>query len=423
MVPGTKLSYDLEINERNKNIKNKLNKELVYEGADTPNRSKSRGVDEARFSFPRPPPPKSRAAALARSLSPRRAAAEKHRLREGERERIPVGATAGVSFKAPPASFRERSTQRSSVKAPPARPRDAPLLKAPPVVPPPPPREERQEARQDLLEVQRRLEAEESRTGEVQRDVTGTRRSRWGQGKKIDDTAAEDPTVAASESGGGQDPWQMGQDPWQRDAAEDAAVESESGPDPSNEDPWWNGQDPWRRDSAEDAAGVDSESGPDAWQSYVGSSNAEDIEHFARHWRLDVGKVHQILTGLSPDEVIMVLRRFDAGNLGGESAEMLLQRYVESCQRNGFKKNHPTDSGFKKSQPTELAPFASSWGMPCDKVKALLGTLNSEQQTQVITGFRFDKSDYSDAMNALRSYVGILAHISYASKEIQQNGF
>lgn len=222
-------------------------------------------------------------------------------------------------------------------------------------------------------------------------------------GKKIDDTAAEDSGLPASESGGGvQDPWWNGQDPWQTDPAEDAAVESESGPDPRGEDPWWTGQDPWRREPGPDAA----------WESYDSSAvaNAEDIEHFARHWRLNVDTVHGILTGLSPEEVDMVLNRFCGRNVvGSGNLEMLLRRYVESCQRNGFKKYHPTDSGSKKYHATDLRDFATSWGLPFQKVEALLGTLNSEQQTQVITGFHFDNSDYSDAMNALRSYVGILA--------------
>lgn len=229
----------------------------------------------------------------------------------------------------------------------------------------------------------------------------------------MDDTAAEDSRRAPSESGV-QDPWWMGQDPWQRDPAEEAAVESESGADPRGEDPWWTGQDPWRRDSTQDAGGVERQSGSDAWESYDSSAvaNAEDIEHFARHWRLNVDTVHEILTGLSAEEVGMVLRRFRAGNFAGGSVEMLLRRYVESCQRKGFKKYHPTDS---------LAHFASSWGMPFNEVEALLEPLNLEQQTQVIAGFQCDPSGsgYSDAMNSLRSYVGILVHIGRASKEIQ----
>lgn len=147
--------------------------------------------------------------------------------------------------------------------------------------------------------------------------------------------------------------------------------------------------------------GESPESPEDPWKSYDTAAvlqNDEDIQHFAEHWELEVNKVHEILAGLKAEEINMVLRRFHVSKWKG-SVEGLLWKYVESCRRNGFKKDHPTDT---------LVHFASSWGMAFDEVKELLEKLSLEQQTQVITEFCHDDADYSDALSALRSYVGSL---------------
>jgi len=188
-----------------------------------------------------------------------------------------------------------------------------------------------------------------------------------------------------------------------KEAAEEASAEATD-----QGDPWWSGEDPWVK---EQTSAVDSgEAFEDPWKSYDTAAelqNKEDIEHFAEHWQLEVNTVHEILAGLTAEEIHMVLRRFRVTKWKG-SVEGLLWKYVESCRRNGFKKHHATDT---------LVHFASSWGMPFDEVKDLLEKLSLEQQTQVITEFYHDDADYSDALNALRSYVGYLSDYDFQPPE------
>lgn len=192
--------------------------------------------------------------------------------------------------------------------------------------------------------------------------------------------------------------------------AEEASATAEAEATATDQwDPWWSGEDPWVKDPAVDP-GESPESPEDPWKSYDTAAvlqNDEDIQHFAEHWELEVNKVHEILAGLKAEEINMVLRRFHVSKWKG-SVEGLLWKYVESCRRNGFKKDHPTDT---------LVHFASSWGMAFDEVKELLEKLSLEQQTQVITEFCHDDADYSDALSALRSYVGYLSDYDFQPPE------
>ena len=58
-------------------------------------------------------------------------------------------------------------------------------------------------------------------------------------------------------------------------------------------------------------------------------------QHFAKHWRLEADAVHEILAGLKPQEVDMILERFRCDKWGS-SVEICLRRYVDSCRRNGL---------------------------------------------------------------------------------------
>ena len=165
------------------------------------------------------------------------------------------------------------------------------------------------------------------------------------------------------------------------------------------QDPWWKGEDPWFKDRRGDPEPDPGETPEDPWKSYDNSVEHGDIEHFAEHLELDLRTVYDILAGLKTEEVEMVLRRFQAPKGWRGDVEMLLQRYVDSCRRNGFWKIHGNES---------LADFASSWAMSLDAVKAELEPCSFEEKNQVISGFRFDDSDYSDVLNSFRSYVGSL---------------
>lgn len=400
------------------------------------------------------PPPASRAACAARSLSPRKAAASRTfpeprppSMAEGSAGAGAAG-NSSVSFKAPPATFgtfgRDRSPGRSSVKAPPSCREPRPPVKAPPPPPPAPSSaSEVMELRQRLEEMQKReLERMNEKTGllhhiqtleeknalledenasllgrlsmekeQHQQEVQDLQRSYDLVLQQLEELQDSRGSGAAETTRPTPPPPPSRRSRWAaKKEAEEASATAEAEATATDQwDPWWSGEDPWVKDPAVDP-GESPESPEDPWKSYDTAAvlqNDEDIQHFAEHWELEVNKVHEILAGLKAEEINMVLRRFHVSKWKG-SVEGLLWKYVESCRRNGFKKDHPTDT---------LVHFASSWGMAFDEVKELLEKLSLEQQTQVITEFCHDDADYSDALSALRSYVGYLSDYDFQPPE------
>ena len=166
-------------------------------------------------------------------------------------------------------------------------------------------------------------------------------------------------------------------DPWETWRPGDVSLEHLLGPDEDDEDPWWHGQDPWQRGNSDDETGN------------------SDIQHFAKHWRLEADAVHEILAGLKPQEVDMILGRFRCDKWGS-SVEICLRRYVDSCRRNGFTKCR---------QPTEYDQFSSRWGLSAVEVQTMLKPMNSEQRNRVMDEFRCDSDDF-DSADSLRDYIG-----------------
>ena len=160
-------------------------------------------------------------------------------------------------------------------------------------------------------------------------------------------------------------------DPWESWRPGEASKEQDEDVD----DPWWQGQDPWQRGNSGDETGN------------------SDIQNFARHWRLETDVVHEILAGLKPQEVDMILERFRCDKWGS-SVELCLRRYVDSCRHNGFTKCRPQ---------TEYHQFSSRWGLSAVEVQAMLEPLNREQRSRVMDEFRCD--DF-DAMGSLKDYIG-----------------
>ena len=163
-------------------------------------------------------------------------------------------------------------------------------------------------------------------------------------------------------------------DPWETWRPGEASIEPD---DEDDEDPWWHGQDPWQRGNSDDESGN------------------SDIQHFAKHWRLEADAVHEILAGLKPQEVDMILGRFRCDKWGS-SVETCLRRYVDSCRRNGFTKCRP---------PTEYHQFSSRWGLTTIEVQTMLEPLNSEQRSRVMDEFRCDGFGF-DAAGLLDEYIG-----------------
>jgi len=195
----------------------------------------------------------------------------------------------------------------------------------------------------------------------VESDPWGT----WRPGEASNEQADEDSHVES--------------DPWETWRPGDVSLEHLLEADEDDEDPWWHGQDPWQRGNSDDETGN------------------SDIQHFARHWRLEADVVHEILAGLKPQEVDMILGRFRCDKWGS-SVEICLRRYVDSCRRNGFTKCRP---------PTEYHQFSSRWGLSAIEVQAMLEPMNSEQRNRVMDEFRCDSDDF-DSAESLRHYIRYL---------------
>ncbi|CAK9053277.1 unnamed protein product [Durusdinium trenchii] len=161
-----------------------------------------------------------------------------------------------------------------------------------------------------------------------------------------------------------------------------------------DDDPWRNYDanciqlKPWdREDEDEETSG-----GDDRWNDHCFSSPCDtdvavhsDVHHtgdgsdtisqFIEHWKLRWDETEEILHGLTPEEVDMILRRFSMDKQMGKRPEPLLRSYVESCRRKGFQKHHPTDA---------LAEFAAEWKMPFHQVRQILETVSHPQQQQMV---------------------------------------
>ena len=212
-----------------------------------------------------------------------------------------------------------------------------------------------------------RPESEELNQGHQDSQVESDPWETWRPGEASKEQADED-------SHGESDPWET----WRPG---EASIEPD---DEDDEDPWWHGQDPWQRGNSDDETGN------------------SDIQHFARHWRLEADVVHEILAGLKPQEVDMILGRFRCDKWGS-SVEICLRRYVDSCRRNGFTKCR---------QPTEYDQFSSRWGLSAVEVQTMLKPMNSEQRNRVMDEFRCDRDDF-DSADSLRDYIGYLRDYNF----------
>eukprot|EP00913_Durusdinium_trenchii_P016117 g15149.t1 len=109
-------------------------------------------------------------------------------------------------------------------------------------------------------------------------------------------------------------------------------------------------------------------------------------------------ETEEILHGLTPEEVDMILRRFSMDKQMGKRPEPLLRSYVESCRRKGFQKHHPTDA---------LAEFAAEWKMPFHQVRQILETVSHPQQQQMVMKEYFccSQDGTEKRMQTLQRYV------------------
>ena len=226
-----------------------------------------------------------------------------------------------------------------------------------------------------------RPESEELNQGHQDSQVESDPWETWRPGEASKEQADED-------SHGESDPWETWRaskeqadedshgesDPWETWRPGEASIEPD---DEDDEDPWWHGQDPWQRGNSGDETGN------------------SDIQHFAKHWRLEADAVHEILAGLKPQEVDMILERFRCDKWGS-SVEICLRRYVDSCRRNGFTKCRP---------PTDYHQFSSRWGLSAIEAQTMLEPLNSEQRSRVMDEFRCDGLGF-DAAGSLKEYIG-----------------
>ncbi|CAK9118519.1 unnamed protein product [Durusdinium trenchii] len=184
-----------------------------------------------------------------------------------------------------------------------------------------------------------------------------------------------------------------------------------------DDDPWRNYDanciqlKPWdREDEDEETSG-----GDDRWNDHCFSSPCDtdvavhsDVHHtgdgsdtisqFIEHWKLRWDETEEILHGLTPEEVDMILRRFSMDKQMGKRPEPLLRSYVESCRRKGFQKHHPTDA---------LAEFAAEWKMPFHQVRQILETVSHPQQQQMVMKEYFccSQDGTEKRMQTLQRYV------------------